>query len=294
MTLISAHSHSFDTGIAKSLGLHAAIVYNHIIYWICHNAHKKDAELIDGKYWMYETQQQMADFLQYLTVDDVQKAVAKLLDSGLIIKNNFNKNSFDRTNWYSIPDQTLIKKTLTKPRNGGMETEKFRNPTRDVADCIYDHKNTHKEEQQQQGAATPLAAVSSVYEFLKTSPEPIPEDVMKSVSGSYPEERVKKALEFAIANQHKIQTTFVAYFLMACNKGLKVAEKKKQPSHYETLCKMFKHGEVYNGAECTLNPGAIGFQRGQNQKQVLFDEYFSFTRIEKLCEHFGIEMPKTT
>ena len=122
--IISGHSHSFDSGIARELGINAAIVYNHIIYWIRINAHKKDAEMIEGKYWMYETQKEMSDFLDYMSFEEVKKAVVKLLDAGLLIKGNYNKNPFDRTAWYTVPDQKIIKKTLTKAPCGAMhETE---------------------------------------------------------------------------------------------------------------------------------------------------------------------------
>lgn len=114
-SIISGHSHSFDTGIASTLGLHAAIVFNHIVYWLKINASKKDAKMINGRYWMYETQQQISDFLGYLSKDEVHKAVKKLKEAGLLISENLNPNPFDKTSWYTVSDQNLIiKKMFTK------------------------------------------------------------------------------------------------------------------------------------------------------------------------------------
>lgn len=150
--ILCGHAHAFDVGIAKVVGLNAAVVFNHILYWLRINARKKDAEKHDGKYWMYETQKQMADFFEYLSEDDVCRAIKKLLDEGLIIKGNFNKTPFDKTSWYTIEDQDLIineseiQKSFTKPRNRGIAPAKSRNHDRDFAECYNNvqEENTEK------------------------------------------------------------------------------------------------------------------------------------------------------
>ena len=141
--IISGHSHSFDTGIAKALGFTAAVIYNHILYWLRYNACKSDAQMIDGKYWMYEKQQQIADFLEYLTIDDVKKAMVKLLNAGLIIKGNFNSNPFDKTAWYTIPDQSKIKKTLTKVPIGTIASANPHHPECESAPSLYTDNNSY-------------------------------------------------------------------------------------------------------------------------------------------------------
>src|SRR5580692_9601596 len=150
--IILGHNHSFDVGIARKLGLEAAIVYNHIIYWISINANKKDAELIEGKYWMYEKQEDIADFLGYLSYDSVKRAIKILLESGLLIKGNFNKNPFDKTSWYTITNQKLIliKKSLAKAHPCAIDSVPVRDPQRTGAPSIYKEHNYKQEEHQQQ------------------------------------------------------------------------------------------------------------------------------------------------
>ena len=111
-SIISGHSHSFDVGVAKTLGINAAIVLNHIIYWLRINC-AKDHNVYDGKVWMYESQQDIANYLDYMTLDEVKKAVVKLLDAGVLIKGNYNANPFNKTSWYTTADQNIyrIKKT---------------------------------------------------------------------------------------------------------------------------------------------------------------------------------------
>jgi hypothetical protein len=105
--IYSGHALSYDSGIANHLGLDAAIIFNHIVYWLRINIKNPNCQ-INGKIWMYETMQEIADFFGHLKIDDVKRAISKLLDSGLLIKDNFNKNKFDRTSWYTVFDQAIL------------------------------------------------------------------------------------------------------------------------------------------------------------------------------------------
>lgn len=104
---ISGFSHSFDTGIAATLGLHAAIVYNHLLYWLQHN-YIEGKNFENDKVWTYNSYDEMAKYMPYFTRDQVRRSIEDLVRSGLIIKGNFNKNKFDRTAWYTVPDQSII------------------------------------------------------------------------------------------------------------------------------------------------------------------------------------------
>lgn len=136
--IISGYSHTFDTGIAQGLGLHSAIVYNHIIYWLRINANKSSekANFHEGKFWMYETRKEMSDFFGYISEDEIYKAIKKLVEAGLILKGNFNKSAFDKTLWYTVTDQELIKpkdkikKMITKPSIDGIGNVMRRDPER--------------------------------------------------------------------------------------------------------------------------------------------------------------------
>jgi len=105
--LISGFSHSFDTGVASEVGVNAAIVYNHILYWLRHNfIEGKNFE--QEKTWMYNSFEKMSGYMPYFTKDQVRRSVEDLVKSGLVIKSSFNKSKFDHTSWYSVPDQSII------------------------------------------------------------------------------------------------------------------------------------------------------------------------------------------
>lgn len=105
----SGFAHAFDVGIATQLGIHAAIVLNHILHWIRFNAAQNDVEIIDGRIWMFQTQEKMAESFGYMSVDEVKRAVVKLLKSGILIAQCNSKNRWNRTLSYSTSDTNLYR-----------------------------------------------------------------------------------------------------------------------------------------------------------------------------------------
>lgn len=112
-----------------------AVVYEHVLFWLRNNS-KKGLNLIDGKTWMYETAKQMSDHFGYISEDVVTRCLTKLVDEGYLIRDFKNKNKFDRTSWYTLPDDS--KKVF--------ETAEVRNPKHNSTGCSIQEK--HTEEQQ--------------------------------------------------------------------------------------------------------------------------------------------------
>jgi hypothetical protein len=314
---------SADQGIAQILGIDAAIIFNHIIYWLRINASKQEAKMIDGAYWMYETQQQMAEFFGFYHEDQIAKAIKKLVESGLIIKKCMNKSPFDRTNWYTVYDQSLIKKSLRNPQISGIETLKksLRNPqisgieNPELAECSHYRKTIEQpeetttttakiasipsdfaaaavffddSEQANESYGNPVQFKPAVYENLAKIDVPQTDKI--EITSRYSEECVKNAIEFAESTKHKIKTTYVAYLKMACAKGLK--KQKPNISIYEEISQHFKHGEKYNQAECILNTDGIAFDRGMRHEEMKLDKFFSWEKFESLCKSLGIKFKR--
>jgi len=217
--IISGFSHSFDTGIASELGLNAAIVFNNIIYWLRFNASKKNSEMIDGKYWMYETQKEMAESIGYLSEDEIFRSLKKLCENGLLLKNKLSSNPFDRKNYYTVADQTLIngfKNKFSKPRQDGMglrtSAESDPAPPRDVY-------NEHNNKQEQQQTTPFVVAETSIFGCLKEIG--IPERDKKEISNTYPEQVVKDAVEFCIHDDFDVTTTLQQAIKWACKEKMK-------------------------------------------------------------------------
>lgn len=107
---------SFDQGVAMECGVNAAIVLNHIIYWLKSNQKFKDRHpecIQEGKIWMYEKQEEMAEFFGFYSTKEVRDYIKILVDKGFLVKGNFNTNHFDKKNWYSLSDE-LFQKVFSK------------------------------------------------------------------------------------------------------------------------------------------------------------------------------------
>jgi hypothetical protein len=92
--------HSFDPEIAKEVGVNAAVLYQNILWWTTKNAANKK-NIRDGYVWTYNSRSAFGQLFPYLTQSQIKTAISKLIDSGLIIKGDYNAANYDRTNWYS-------------------------------------------------------------------------------------------------------------------------------------------------------------------------------------------------
>jgi hypothetical protein len=121
----SGESHSFDTGVATHLkSIEAALVLNHIRFWLRNNK-AKGVNFIQGRTWTYESAPQISEYFGYLSEDAVRRAIKKLVDSGYLIKGNFDSNPFNKTNWYALYEEELVDCNFTDsiPRNRGMRED---------------------------------------------------------------------------------------------------------------------------------------------------------------------------
>lgn len=117
--------HSFDVDIAREYGIPAAILLKQISIWIKKN--KRDGRnLHDGRTWTYSTAAEMARMIPYLSEYQINRALSRMVQTGLIDKGNFNRNTRDRTAWY-----TLSKKAenllfhFAESQNGNCENAKW-------------------------------------------------------------------------------------------------------------------------------------------------------------------------
>lgn len=75
----------------------------------------------------------------------------------------------------------------------------------------------------------------------------------------------------------------------AMNKeAFKQVRTTPQMDHKSLVERHFKHGEVYNGAECFISSDGISFQRGMNHKTIKFKELGFKDQFDGILRHFGI------
>ncbi len=100
--------HSFNTEVAQEVGVNAAIIFERMAFWINHNK-KTGKNFINGVYWTYSTQKEIAEQFEYLTLKQTRTALEKLVESGYLEKGNFNRHKYDKTCWYSLALKGIAK-----------------------------------------------------------------------------------------------------------------------------------------------------------------------------------------
>lgn len=151
LTGASLH-HSFDIHLAKQLGsVELAILVHHFAYWVDYNTRSKK-NYHDGKFWTYQTIDEIANHFPYLSRKQVERYMKKLTDQNILVKGNYNKTKFDRTVWYTFSDEWSNRREKPISRNREMEKPESGNQSPDIGTPIphtktYTKTNNKKESQ---------------------------------------------------------------------------------------------------------------------------------------------------
>lgn len=96
----------FDSEIAKKYGVNEAIFIYNIFFWLNHNqANRK--HFYKGRYWTYNTKKAFIELFPFWTYDQVRNIIKKLQENTVLLTDNFNENTWDRTTWYSLSDELI-------------------------------------------------------------------------------------------------------------------------------------------------------------------------------------------
>ena len=95
--------HSFDPEIAARVGTNAAVLYQNILFWTQKNAANKK-HIRDGYVWTYNSRAAFSVLFPYLTQSQIRTAMQKLVDSGLVIRGEYNAMMYDKTSWYAVAE----------------------------------------------------------------------------------------------------------------------------------------------------------------------------------------------
>lgn len=90
--------------VATDVGVNAAIVFENISFWIEHNK-KNGKNEKEGRFWMYSSNQDMAENFEYLSIKQTRTAIEKLIEAGYIMPGCFNRHGYDRTRWYALGEK---------------------------------------------------------------------------------------------------------------------------------------------------------------------------------------------
>lgn len=103
--------HSFNVNVAKEFGILEAILLNNLEYWIAKNK-ANGTNFYDGHYWTFNSTKAFNELFPYVSQRQIQNALKKLKEKGIIQTGNYNKSSYDRTLWYAFTTEgeTIMQK----------------------------------------------------------------------------------------------------------------------------------------------------------------------------------------
>lgn len=100
--LINEQPIFFLPTLAVGIGLNEAILLQKIHGWLqC-----TPKEHI-GRNWIYNSYKSWHEQLEFMSESTIKRAMKSLIDKGIVITENFNKEKFDKTLWYSIDYEKL-------------------------------------------------------------------------------------------------------------------------------------------------------------------------------------------
>ena len=136
--------HSFNIYIAEKYGIPSAVLLKNIYFWIEKNR-ANETNYYDGYYWTYNSKKAFADLFPYLNPRQIDYALKKLIDDGLLITGNYNKVAYDRTLWYAITKKgysILQNCEMEATKKGNGSPENVQPIPNNNTDCTHTNNNT--------------------------------------------------------------------------------------------------------------------------------------------------------
>jgi len=130
--------HHFNVEEAQKYGIEEAIIIYNLRFWLFKNRANKKHEH-DGYYWTYNSSRAFAEIFPYMSPHKVQKLLRKLELAGVIICGNYNKSSYDRTKWFTLPEFSI-------PQNGHIHLAELPNQFSQSAQPIPDNNTDSKQD----------------------------------------------------------------------------------------------------------------------------------------------------
>lgn len=138
--------HLFDIEDAEKYGIKSAVILYNFRYWLDKNK-ANDQNIHEGRVWTYNSTKAFAEQFPYLSESQVYRCLKGLEDEDILLTGNFNKNSYDRTKWYSVNEDEYSVTESENPhsedaesilQNRKMENTESKNPSSDTEETIPD------------------------------------------------------------------------------------------------------------------------------------------------------------
>jgi len=151
--------HSFYPELAKKYeSIEIAVLINYFDFWLSKNkANNKNFQ--DGTWWTYNSVKAFSKLFIYLSESKIRYFLDKMVTLDILRKDNFNKSSYDRTNWYTFSD-AFVESTKSICAFSQMDLPKVANRFDESSEPIPDNKPDDKP------VSKPIKTYSLDVEFL--------------------------------------------------------------------------------------------------------------------------------
>ena len=99
-------SHSFNTELAKIVGLKESIILSHLYFWFEKNRSNKK-NFYDGTWWTFNSIKAFSEQFEYLSEKEIRGALKRLNELGYTVEGCYNAMKIDKTKWYSLTDKAV-------------------------------------------------------------------------------------------------------------------------------------------------------------------------------------------
>ena len=93
--------HHFGVEIAAQLGIHAALLFDYVGYWVSQNE-DEGQNIRSGVAWVHTTPMALTVIYPYLSETQIKSALRKLQDAGLIVCGGAVDTTKGRFNAYTL------------------------------------------------------------------------------------------------------------------------------------------------------------------------------------------------
>lgn len=87
-------------------GLDIAVFLDTLAYWVKKNA-ANQKHFYDGRYWSYNSYPAFTKMFPGWKIETIRRIIRNCVKHELIIIGNYNKKSYDNTNWYALTDKAM-------------------------------------------------------------------------------------------------------------------------------------------------------------------------------------------
>jgi len=94
-------THYVNTNIAIEYDVNVALFCEHLKNWTFNNLANK-RNVFDGFCWTYNTLEAFLIQFPFWTRRQLETVINRAVSTGLVLKDNYNKNRYDRTCWYAL------------------------------------------------------------------------------------------------------------------------------------------------------------------------------------------------